>query len=82
MCDAQGHNQSRRSGTNREEESRLIEREHRAKGLVSRDILWTYGKAMGGFLPFSFLIAQFLAVELFRVGTNLWLTKWTSEYET
>lgn len=36
---------------------------------------------MGGFLPFSFLIAQFIAVELFRVGTNLWLTKWTSEYE-
>lgn len=61
------------------EEGGLIKIERRSKGTVSRDVLWSYCVAMGGIFPGTFLMVQFIVVEVFRVGTSLWLTKWTSK---
>ncbi|GMH44339.1 hypothetical protein BSKO_12273 [Bryopsis sp. KO-2023] len=61
---------------------KIVQRESRAKGVVSREVLLAYMKAMGGFWPFAFLMLQFICVEGFRVATNLWLMHWTHSTET
>ena len=59
-------------------ESRLIQKERRSIGLVSLKVIRSYIAAMGGHLPFLFLMLQFILGELIRVAATVWLSVWTN----
>ncbi|GBG83673.1 hypothetical protein CBR_g37475 [Chara braunii] len=55
----------------------LVQEEEREMGIVRRAVVGRYISAMGGFFVITFLILSYVFIEISRVGSSLWLTKWS-----
>ncbi|OQS04209.1 ATP-binding Cassette (ABC) Superfamily, partial [Thraustotheca clavata] len=64
-----------------DELGRLIVDEERAEGRVSKEVIVAYFKAMGGVCTFFIIAFATLAMQVLKVGSDLWLTMWTNESE-
>ena len=59
----------------------LIAEEGWSTGRVSWAVISGYVQALGGHVPVLLLLTSFAAVELARVGAQLWLQHWTNEVD-
>jgi hypothetical protein len=60
-------------------QGKLTSEERVSEGVVLGGVTKRYLSAMGGFWIFFYLMTTFIAVEGFRVWTNVWLSDWTGE---
>ena len=61
---------------------RLTTEETRSQGAVSAAVIWAYVAAMGGPVAALLLMLGLAAVEVGRVGSRLWLQRWTTDVDT
>jgi hypothetical protein len=57
--------------------AKLISEETSAVGSISIDVILKYINAMGGMFWFLLLLIVYIAVELIRMATTVWLSIWT-----
>ena len=57
----------------------LTNKEHRAQGVVSTEVLGAYARALGGVPVFAFLLSLYVLTECVRVASSIWLSVWTSD---
>ncbi|KAI9918417.1 hypothetical protein PsorP6_011269 [Peronosclerospora sorghi] len=67
---------------NDENAGRLVHDEGRAKGHVSNQIFSNYFDSLGGWKVCSCLFVVQTLWQVFQIGSDLWLTHWTSTKET
>jgi hypothetical protein len=60
-------------------QGKLTAEERVSEGVVLGGVTKRYLSAMGGTWIFTYLMTTFIAVEAFRVWTNVWLSDWTGE---
>jgi ABC-type multidrug transport system fused ATPase/permease subunit len=58
---------------------KLVEREKRAKGYVKAKLYIKYGKALGGWLFWTFFAIVFLSTRGLTIGSSFWIKKWTED---
>ncbi|KDO34459.1 hypothetical protein SPRG_18920 [Saprolegnia parasitica CBS 223.65] len=69
------------AGQSFEESGRLIADEERAEGRVSKEVVVAYLGAMGGCCTFVVIAFTTIAMQVLKVGSDLWLTRWSNESE-
>ncbi|EQC34930.1 hypothetical protein SDRG_07728 [Saprolegnia diclina VS20] len=69
------------AGESFEESGRLIADEERAEGRVSKEVVVAYLGAMGGCCTFVVIAFTTIAMQVLKVGSDLWLTRWANESE-
>lgn len=57
----------------------LIQEEKREEGRVSKEVFWVYFRSLGGFKMCVLVLTTQLLWQIFQIGSDLWLSHWTSE---
>jgi len=57
----------------------FVQEEARQQGRVTSDVFWVYFKALGGVRMCALVIVSQVLWQAFQIGSDLWLSHWTSE---